>query len=334
MAETPLRRWARGVVDHRWFQAAIVVLILLNSATLGLETYVDGPLAHAGGLLILAEVVFVTAFAAELLLKFLALGRAFFRDPWNWFDMVVVGIALVPASAGFSVLRMLRILRILRLVRVVPQMRTIISALFRSVPGMGTVIGLLLIIVYTAAVLGERLFHEIDPEHFGDLGTTLYTMFVLLTTEDWPEVAQPVLEREPMAWVFFIGYIVLTAFIMLNLVIGVIVTALEQEVNAQRWQEDQELELAQHQSVMTRLEELTEQVARLSEQVRALGGTAGGAAAGSGGGPAEYSGGSAEAAAALPDPAEPAGSADRAGGTHENHEDTGPMARADAVNGD
>ncbi|GAA1758522.1 hypothetical protein GCM10009834_15040 [Streptomonospora arabica] len=276
MAESALRGWARSIVGGRWFQAVIIGLILLNAVALGLETYVDGPLAGAAGLLAAAEVVFVAIFAAELVLKGFAYGRAFFRDPWNWFDMIVVGIALVPASSGFSVLRMLRILRILRLVSVVPQMRTIVTALFRSVPGLGTVSGLLLIIVYTAAVLGERLFHEIDPEHFGDLDTTLYTMFVLLTTEDWPEVAQPVLEREPVAWVFFVGYIVLTAFIMLNVVIGVIVTALEQEVNAERWEEDQELELEQHQSVMDRLEELTEQVARLSDEVRVLGGVEGG----------------------------------------------------------
>ncbi|QBI55852.1 ion transporter [Streptomonospora litoralis] len=272
MGANALRDRARRIVGSRWFQAVIIGLILCNAVALGMETYVDDTLAGAVHLLYAAEVVFVTVFAAELLLKVFAYGRAFFRDPWNWFDMLVVGIALVPASSAFSVLRMLRILRILRLISVLPQMRTIVTALFRSVPGMGTVIGLLLIIVYTAAVLGERLFHDVDPEHFGDLGTTLYTMFVLLTTEDWPEVAQPVMERQPMAWVFFVGYIVLTAFIMLNLVIGVIVTALEQEVNAERWQEDQELELEQHRSVMRRLEELTEQVSRLSEQVRELGG--------------------------------------------------------------
>ncbi|MUL42322.1 ion transporter [Streptomonospora sp. PA3] len=302
-----MRGWAQSVVGTRWFQTAIVGLILLNAGTLGLETYVDGPLAGAAGLLYAAEVCFVTAFAAELALKVAAYGRGFFRDPWNWFDMVVVGIAVVPASSGFSVLRMLRILRILRLVSVVPQMRTIVTALFRSVPGMGTVIGLLLIIVYTAAVLGERLFHDIDPEHFGDLGTTLYTMFVLLTTEDWPEVAQPVMEGHPMASLFFIGYIVLTAFIMLNLVIGVIVTALEQEVNAERWQEDQELELVQHQSVMRRLEELTEQVSRLSEQVRSLGAVG------------EAEGREAEAAPAEREAAE-------AGAGHTAAADSGPAA--------
>lgn len=279
MGNTGLREQAGTIVGSRRFQSLIVALILLNAAALGMETYVDGPLAHAEGWLALAEAGFVTFFAVELALKIFAYGRRFFRDPWNWFDMAVVGIAAVPASSGFSVLRMLRILRILRLVSVLPQMRTIVTALFRSVPGMGTVIGLLLIIVYTAAVLGERLFHDIDPEHFGDLGTTLYTMFVLLTTEDWPEVAAPVLAQEPAAWLFFVGYIVVTAFIMLNLVIGVIVTALEQEVNAERWQEDQELELAQHQSVMNRLEELTEQVSRLSEQVRVLSAADGRAAA-------------------------------------------------------
>ncbi|MDA0564400.1 ion transporter [Streptomonospora sp. S1-112] len=271
MAVSGLRSRARAIVASGWFQAAIVGAILLNSVTLGLETYEDGPLAHAGPLLDAAEVVFIAVFTVELLIKGVAQGRAFFRDPWNWFDVVVVGVAVVPASTGFGVLRMLRILRILRLVSVLPQMRTIVSALFHAVPGMGTVIGLLLIVVYTAAVLGERLFHDIDPEHFGDLGATLYSMFMLLTMEDWPDVAQTAMDRQPLAWVFFVGYIVVTAFILLNLVIGVIVTALEQEVNAHRWQEDQELELAQHDAVMTQLRALTAQVAVLTEQVRELG---------------------------------------------------------------
>ncbi|MFC3517940.1 ion transporter [Streptomonospora nanhaiensis] len=297
MAESGLRSRARAIVASGWFQVAIVAAILLNSVTLGLETYEDGPLAEAGPFFDAAEVVFIAVFTVELLIKGVAQGRAFFRDPWNWFDMVVVGVAVVPASTGFGVLRMLRILR---LVSVLPQLRTIVSALFHAVPGMGTVIGLLLIVVYTAAVLGERLFHDIDPEHFGDLGATLYSMFMLLTMEDWPDVAQPAMERQPMAWVFFVGYIVVTAFILLNLVIGVIVTALEQEVNAHRWQEDQALELAQHQSVMTQLEALTAQVAHLTEQVRALGGPGAAAAAGPDGDTARQAGAGADGEPRMP----------------------------------
>lgn len=250
------------IVDSRWFQNTIVTVIVLNGLSLGLETYEDTFAAFSGYFQV-AEHVFVAVFATELLLKTYAHGRAFFRDPWNWFDLIVVGIALVPASSGFSVLRLLRILRLLRLISVLPQLREIVSALFRSVPGLGTVIGLLFIVMYTAAVLGEKLFGAISPRYFGDLGTTLYTLFMLLTTENWPDISDTVIDESPMAWIFFVVFIVVSAFIVLNLIIAVIVTSLESEVNAQRWEEDQAIELVQHKAVMARLDALTEEVVRL-----------------------------------------------------------------------
>jgi voltage-gated sodium channel len=269
-----MRERVAWLVDARWFQHAVVAVILLNSVTLGLETYEERFADYAVHFMV-AERLFVTLFVVELLLKIYARRAAFFRDPWSWFDLIVVGIALVPTAEGFSVLRLLRILRLLRLITVVPHMRQVVAALFRSVPGLGTVIGLLLIVLYTAAVLGEKLFSGIAPEYFGNLGITLFTLFTVLTTENWPDVAAAVMSEAPMAWIFFVLYIVVTAFIVLNLVIGVIVTSMEQEVSAERWEEDQELELVQHEAVMAQLDALTAQVTRLSEQVGALNGASG-----------------------------------------------------------
>lgn len=263
-----LRSRVRRLVENPWFGKAIIAVILLNAATLGMATY-EGP---ALDYLDTAERVFVGIFVTELVLKIYAWRGDFFRDPWNWFDLIVVAVALVPATGPFAVVRMLRVLRILRLVTAIPQMRQIVSALFRSVPGMGTVIGLLLIVIYTAAVLGQQLFHESAPEYFGDLGTTLYTLFMVMTTEDWPDVADAVLEHHPMAWIFFVVYMVLTAFIVLNLVIGVIVTSLEHEVNADRWEQDQRIERDQHEAVMARLGELSARIEHLNDRVRELGG--------------------------------------------------------------
>ncbi|PSK98388.1 voltage-gated sodium channel [Murinocardiopsis flavida] len=270
MAGGGFRGRAVAVVDSGWFQNTVIAAIVLNGISLGLETYEDvfGPYTAYFGI---ADRVFVTLFVTELLVKVYARGWAFFRDPWNWFDLFVVGVAVVPATDGFSVLRLLRILRLLRLISVIPQMREIVSALFRSVPGLSTVIGLLFVIMYTSAVLGEKLFEDISPHYFGDLGTTLYTLFMLLTTENWPDISDSVIEEAPYAWVFFVVFIVVSAFIVLNLILGVIVTSMEQEVNAERWEEDQELELAQHESVMAQLGALTEEVARLSAQMRAMG---------------------------------------------------------------
>lgn len=266
-----LQRRAIAVVDSAWFQNTIIAVIVINGISLGLETY-EGIFGPFSGYFGHADRVFVGVFVVELLVKVYARRRAFFRDPWNWFDVFVVGIALVPASSGFSVLRLLRILRLLRLISVVPQMREIVAALFRAVPGLGTVIGLLFVIMYTAAVLGEKLFEDISPRYFGDLGTTLYTLFMLLTTENWPDISDTVTGDAPYAWAFFVVFIVISAFIVLNLIIGVIVTSMEHEFSAQRWHDDQELELAQHEAVMTQLGALTEEVARLSAQIRAQGG--------------------------------------------------------------
>jgi voltage-gated sodium channel len=267
--EVTLRReQVTQVVESRWFSNAMLVVILVNAVILGWSTYGGS----AAPYLVMAERVVVGLFVVELVLKLIAWRGRFFRDPWNWFDFFVVVISLIPATGPFSVLRILRVLRVLRVITAVPQMRTIISALFRSVPGMGTVIGLLLVVIYTAAILAQQLFGEDVPQYFGDLGTTLYTLFTVMTTENWPDFADAVAEKHPLGWVFFVGYIVLTTFIILNLVIGVIVTSMEKEVDAHWWEEDQQLEAVQHEAVMAKLAELSEQVARLDRMVRDRGG--------------------------------------------------------------
>ncbi|MFC3994789.1 ion transporter [Nocardiopsis sediminis] len=280
MAEqtTPtLRDHVGRLVDARWFQNAVILVIVLNGVSLGMETYQDR-FGHLEAYFRLAEHAFVAFFVVELSLKLWARGWTFFRDPWNWFDLMVVGVALIPSTNGFSVLRLLRILRLLRLISVVPQMRGIVNALFRSLPGLGAVIGVLFVIMYTSAVLGEKLFEDISPEYFGDLGTTLYTLFMLLTTENWPDISDSVTGEAPYAWLYFVVFIVISAFIVLNLIIGVIVTTMEEEFGAERWEEDQQLELRQHEAVLMRIDALAEQVARLSDQVRELGGVPGGGA--------------------------------------------------------
>ncbi|MBE3001943.1 ion transporter [Nocardiopsis sp. HNM0947] len=259
------------MVSSRWFTNSMLAVILVNAGILGAATYENAALPY----LIAAERVIIAVFVVEMLLKLYAWRGSFFKNGWNWFDLFVVGVSLIPASGPFAVLRVLRVLRILRIITAVPQMRQVVSALFKSVPGMGTAIGLLLVAVYTFAILAQQLFGETVPEFFGDLGTTLYTLFMVMTTEDWPDVSDAVLEHHPMAWTFFVVYIVLTAFIVLNLVIGVIVASMEREVNDDRWKEDQRLEEEQHQAVMGRLAALNAQVEHLTRVVQDLGGEPG-----------------------------------------------------------
>ncbi|WP_231493702.1 ion transporter [Nocardiopsis sp. CNT312] len=252
------------LVESRRFSTAILLVILANAVILGWATYGGSALPY----LLAVEHVLVVFFVVEMALKIYAWRRGFFRDPWNWFDFAVVLVSVIPVAGPFSVFRVLRVLRILRIITAVPEMRMIVSALFRSFPGMGTVIALLLVIVYTAAILGQLLFGASVPQYFGDLGTSLYTLFQVMTTENWPDVADAVTAHHSGGWIFFVLYIVVTAFIVLNLVIGVIVASMKEEVDRNRWDEDQRLEEVQHREVMERMAELGRQVERLEHLLR------------------------------------------------------------------
>src|SRR5699024_9378321 len=136
----------------RWFNNTLLAVILVNAAILGAATYQNDALPY----LIIAERIIVAIFVVEMLLKLYAWRWSFFRGGWNWFDLFVVVISLIPATRLFAVLRVLSILRILRVITAVPQMRQIVSALFKSAPGMGTVIGLMLVNIYTFAILAQQ----------------------------------------------------------------------------------------------------------------------------------------------------------------------------------
>ncbi|WP_311922938.1 ion transporter [Microbispora sp. H10836] len=257
------RERLRVFVDSQVFQRAVIAVIALNGIALGLETSPELADGHATTFLVIDRVI-LAVFVVEIILRIVVHGKAFFRDPWSWFDLIIVGMALVPASESVSILRLFRFLRVLRLISVVPGMRRVVSALFAALPGLASAVVLLLLSLYTASVIGEQLFREAAPQYFGDLGRSLFTMFTVLTVENWPQVAEDVMAKEPLAWIFFATFIVITAFFVLNLLIGVIVSAMEAEVNAQRWKEDQELELEQHIVVMNEIRALSEKVDRLA----------------------------------------------------------------------
>ncbi|MBX6387321.1 MAG: ion transporter [Microbispora sp.] len=257
------RERLRVVVDSPAFHRAVIAVIALNGIALGLETSHELAGRYATAFLVIDRVI-LAVFVVEILLRIVVHGKAFFRDPWSWFDLIIVGTALVPASESVSILRVFRFLRVLRLVSVVPGMRRVVSALFTAIPGLASAVVLLLLSLYTASVIGEQLFHEVAPQYFGDLGRSLFTMFTVLTVENWPQVAEDVMGKEPLAWIFFATFIVISAFFILNLLIGVIVSAMEAEVNAQRWKEDQALELEQHIAVMNEIKALSEKVDRLA----------------------------------------------------------------------
>ena len=255
----------RGLVEGKRFQAVIIGLIAFNSVVLGLETSA-AVMAKIGGPLVFVDRMVLGVFVVELALRITAFGWRFFRDAWNIFDFVVVGIALVPASGPFAVLRALRVLRVLRLISTVPRMRRVVQALLTAIPGMGAIIALLMLLFYVGAVIATKLYGDSFPEWFGTLGESFYTLFQIMTLESWSMgIVRPVLEVHPYAWLFFVPFILVTAFTMLNLFIAVIVNAMQSQHDDENRAADAAAAQAAHAERETLLSEIRAIRVELSE---------------------------------------------------------------------
>ncbi len=221
------------VIESPGFRYSITALILINAAILGLETSSQA-MAAAGDLLVALDRVIIAIFAAEILTKLWVYRQRFFTDPWNLFDFTVVAVSLVPASAAFSVLRALRILRVLRLVSVVPSMRKVVHALLSAIPGMGSIVALLSLLYYVFSVMATKLFGSTFPDWFGSIGASAYSLFQIMTLESWSMgIVRPVMEVYPLAWAFFVPFILITSFAVLNLFIAIIVNAMQSQHEAE-----------------------------------------------------------------------------------------------------
>lgn len=218
-------------VESKFVTFGITVLILINAVTLGMETDKE-LLAQVGAVLNWIDRTILIIFSIEIALKFYAYRLRFFRSGWNVFDLLIVAIAWMPTNGALSVLRTLRILRVLRLISVVPQMRRVVSAIGYSIPGMVSVISVLGLIFYVSAVLATRLFGTYpDPnmqEWFGSIGASAYTLFQIMTLESWSMgVVRPTMDLFPWAWTFFLPFIIITSFAVLNFFIGIIVDSMQ-----------------------------------------------------------------------------------------------------------
>ncbi len=205
----------------------VIVVILINAVTLGLETS-DIAMATAGTLIIAIDRICLAIFVTEIVLKLVAHGPRFFRSAWNLFDFVIVGIALVPGAQGMSVLRALRILRVLRVISVAPRLRRVVEGFITALPGMGSVFLLMAIIFYIGAVMSTKLFGDSFPEWFGTLGRSGYSLFQIMTLESWSMgIVRPVMEIYPYAWMFFVPFILVTTFAVVNLLVGLVVNSMQ-----------------------------------------------------------------------------------------------------------
>ena len=218
----------KKILENKYFITFITIVIIINAITLGLETSPEVK-AEFGVILSLIDKIALTIFTIELITKILVYKLRFFKDGWNVFDFLIVAVSLIPASGPFSVLRAFRIFRTLRLLSIVPSMKRIIQAIFISIPGILSVGTIIILIFYISSVLTTTFFGERFYEWFGTIGNSMYTLFQIMTLESWSMgIVRPVMKEFPLAWLFFVPFILVTTFAILNLFIGIIVDAMQQ----------------------------------------------------------------------------------------------------------
>lgn len=222
-----LREKVAAYLDRPFVQNAIIIIILFNAVILGLETS-DTVIGVAGPLIYALDTFCLGVFIVEILAKLFAYRLRFFRSGWNVFDFIIVGIALLPAAQTLSVLRALRILRVLRVISATPSLRRVVEGFLTALPGMGSVFMLMSLIFYIGSVMATKLFGETFPEWFGSMGASAYSLFQIMTLESWSMgIVRPVMIEYPYAWAFFIPFIMVTTFAVVNLLVGLIVNSMQ-----------------------------------------------------------------------------------------------------------
>ncbi|PWG16456.1 ion transporter [Salibaculum griseiflavum] len=222
-----LRHKTSLFIDGPFFRNFIIGVIIFNAIILGLETS-DRVMAQWGSVIYALDTLCLVIFVIEIVAKLFAYRLRFFASGWNIFDFVIVGIALIPAAQTLSVLRALRILRVLRVVSAAPRLRRVVEGFITALPGMGSVFLLMALIFYIGSVISTKLFSDAFPDWFGTLGLSAYSLFQIMTLESWSMgIVRPVMEVYPYAWVFFVPFILLTTFAVVNLLVGLIVNSMQ-----------------------------------------------------------------------------------------------------------
>lgn len=261
-----MRSKVQSFVNSTRFQNSIIVLIIINAIILGMETstYL---MTNWGDFLKALDGLILKIFVVEILLKLYVHRLRFFTKPWSVFDFAVVAITFIPAGETFAALRALRVLRALRLISVVPTMRQVIAGLLSAIPGIASVATIMMLFFYVFAVLGTHLYGAAFPDWFGTLGKTMYTLFQVMTLESWSMgIVRPVMEQHPGAWLFFITYILVTTFTMLNLFIAVIVNAMHTDSDELAAENRKELKNALSKEIQQMEKRLSDKIDKLHNQ--------------------------------------------------------------------
>lgn len=226
-----MKLFAQRLIHHVLFDRFIIAIILLNAVILGLETSPD-MVKNYGDVLMAGSDIILLLFIIEAAFKMLAVWPRiglYFKDGWNVFDFSVIVFSLLPATGELAmVARLARLLRVMRLISTIPELRLIVTTLIRSLPGMGHVILLMGVVFYMYAVAGYHLFSAHDPQLWGSLGTSLLTLFRVVTLEDWTDVMYTAMELNSYSWIYFVSFVVMGTFVIINLFIAVVLNNLDE----------------------------------------------------------------------------------------------------------
>ncbi len=262
-----MKPMVRQIVQHRIFEYFIVAIILFSAVLIGMETSDDLMLSY-GDWIRWGNHLVLFVFIAEAALKIYALSPRmgdYFKDGWNVFDFTIIVLALVPSTGDLAMLaRMARLLRVLRLISAIPELRLIVATLMKSIPSMGNIMLLMGVIFYIYAVAGQQLFHAHDPQHWDNIGIALLTLFRIVTLEDWTDIMYTAMEMHPLSWIYFVSFVIMGTFVIINLFIAVVLNNLE-EAKAERLRELRQPPTRD--CLMNELEQTQKALSQLREQL-------------------------------------------------------------------
>lgn len=275
----PVARRCRTIADSQRFQAFIFTVIVFNAIVLGLDTYA-GLRSDVGSLLTVLNDACLGIFVVELAIRIAAYGRRpqdFFKEGWNVFDFIVIGAAFVPGlRQNATLLRLVRLLRVVRLVSVLPELRVLIAGMGRALPPIGSMGVLALLFLYVYGMLGWILFGDELPERWGNIGEAMLTLFTVFTLEGWNDVLYQAQEVHSWSWIFFISFVLLASLLIINILIAIIINAMEEAREAEQREDVERLrreaeeaggEYDPHMETARRIAELKQALADLEEQL-------------------------------------------------------------------
>jgi voltage-gated sodium channel len=223
-----MKRLIKNFVENRTFEIFILLVVILNTLVLSLQTInIFG--VKVSLFLDVINKICIGIYVVEAILEIIAWRLSYFKNGWNVFDFIIVIISIIPMTSVFSSLRLFRFLRVLRtltalrLISNITQLKKIIQAIILSLPGIAWTALLMITLYFIFSIIGINLFHDYSPETFGSFPVAFVTLFSLTTMEGWQDIVFPIVKQLPLSWIYFILFLSMSSYVLLNLIVGIVV---------------------------------------------------------------------------------------------------------------